>query len=313
MDDGLRNFNSATHSHDSALLPPWQYNSTSTAGASFHAGSVPSDTAPWQSGQSASTWSQNAIDASPWIASVDALANGVDTISAAVLQLVEFHERNQLDNFPSDLLEFSLRNGYLAPDDLLAAIDWERLRSLAASRVFPPRSSNPLGHLEGYELPNQTTPRDPSRVDHSDGAELLPFPLDEMPTTSSSTASSSLLTPRPRTPPHPATQSIEPGVHPSTEYYEQPLAQTPHTGAIVDGGGSSRRRCFDCGEENDPKQWWKHPEIPGDLCNSCGQHRKKYGRPRSPRLIERGKERANRKRTRAMPTHPKHLPKTVEI
>ncbi|KAF7349423.1 hypothetical protein MSAN_01732200 [Mycena sanguinolenta] len=277
---------------------PWPYNPTSTAGRSLHAGGFPADTAPWQPGQSAPTWYQNAtINASPWLGPVNALANDVDTISAAFLQLAEFHERSQLDKFPSDLLRFSLRNGYLAPDDLLTAIDWERLRNLAlaVSRVFPPISSNPLGHLEGYELLSQTTPRDFSRIEHSYGVELLSFPLDEMPTTSS-TVSSSLFTPQPRTPPHPATQSIEPGVYPSTEHREQPLSQTPHTGTIVDAGGISRRQCFDCGVDK-TAQWRRHPEIPGFLCNPCGQHRKIYGMPRSPRLVKRGKERANRKRT----------------
>ncbi|KAF7349414.1 hypothetical protein MSAN_01731300 [Mycena sanguinolenta] len=310
MDDAPPNFNGATHSHASTLLPPWQYNPTSSAGASFHAGSFPADTTPRQLSQSAQTWSQNAINASPWIASVDALANGVDIVSAAFLQLVEFHERSQLDKPSSDLLRSSLRNGYLTLGDLLSVVDWERLQNLAVSCVFPPLSSNRLGYLGSHDLPNQTTPRDFS---HSDGTELLPFPLYEMPTTSSSsTASSSLFTPWPGAPLHPATQSTEPGVHPATEYYEQPLAQTPHTGVIVDSGGSLRRRCFDCGEEDDPKQWRKHPEIPGDLCNSCGQHRKKYGTPRSPQLIKRGKERANRKRTRVMSTHPKHPLKSVE-
>ncbi|KAF7349415.1 hypothetical protein MSAN_01731400 [Mycena sanguinolenta] len=134
---------------------PWQFNPTSPAG-SFHAG------APWQPGRSAPRWSQNAINASPWIAYVDALANGVDTVSAAFLQLVEFHERSQLDKSLSDLLRSSLSNGYVAPEDLLSVVDWGRLRNLAVSRVFPPLSTNPLGYLEGHELqlPNQTTSRD---------------------------------------------------------------------------------------------------------------------------------------------------------
>ncbi|KAJ6476952.1 hypothetical protein C8R45DRAFT_368130 [Mycena sanguinolenta] len=199
MNDAHRNFDRATNWHDSAALP----NPTSTAAfhPSFHGGF------PGEPDQFVQTWTANVVGTtagpaeqargreaqpkSPCVASVDS----VDAVSAAFLQLVEFHERNQLDTSSFDLLRFSLKNGYLAPDDLLAVVDWKRLQDLAFKDGFPsPVQSSDPKNLQGYELPNLVTSNSPtiscdfSRGDRSCGTELLPyFSLDDIPTTSDST------------------------------------------------------------------------------------------------------------------------------
>jgi hypothetical protein len=85
-------------------------------------------------------------------------------------------------------------------------------------------------------------------------------------------------------------QPEEPGVRPSE--HQQSLSQTPHTGAIVDSAVPAKRRCHDCGVDN-TKQWRTHPEIPGSLCNACGQHQCKHGVPRSLPAIMRERAKAN--------------------
>jgi hypothetical protein len=83
-------------------------------------------------------------------------------------------------------------------------------------------------------------------------------------------------------------QPEEPGVRPAE--HQQSLSQTPHTG--VDSAVPAKRRCHDCGVDN-TKQWRTHPEIPGSLCNACGQHQWKHGVPRSLQVITRGRAKAN--------------------
>ncbi|KAJ6493150.1 hypothetical protein C8R45DRAFT_989036, partial [Mycena sanguinolenta] len=290
----------------STVLP----NPTSTTAfyPSFH-GDFPVDTTPWEPDQFVQTWSPNAVGTTPGpaeqargrearpkrprVASVD----GVDVVSAAFLQLVEFHERNQLDTSPFDLVRFSLKNGYLAPDDLLAVVDWKRLQNLAFTDGFPsPVQSSDLNNPQGYELPNSVTsnrlkiPSDISRGDHS----------------------YALWTPWPETLPPPTAQLIEPRVHPSAEY-EQSSSQTPNPDAIMDTGGVSRRRCFNCGVDH-TTQWRRHPETSGFLCNACWQHQSKHGTARSPQWIigMRGTRsaKANHEDTGATLTRPNHPPET---
>ncbi|KAJ6476945.1 hypothetical protein C8R45DRAFT_1077020 [Mycena sanguinolenta] len=167
MNDAHRNFDRATNWHDSTALP----NPTNTTAfyPPFHGG-LPADTAPWEPDQFVQTWSPNAVGTtagpakqargrearpkSPCVASVD----GVDAVSAAFLQLVELHERSQIDKLCSDLLRLSLKNGYLAPDELLAVVDWERLRNLAEKS---------LGRAF-------TSLVSASRIDHPDGGAAHP-------------------------------------------------------------------------------------------------------------------------------------------
>ncbi|KAJ6476946.1 hypothetical protein C8R45DRAFT_1077021 [Mycena sanguinolenta] len=288
MNDAHRNFDRATNWHDSTALP----NPTNTTAfyPPFHGG-LPADTAPWEPDQFVQTWSPNAVGTtagpakqargrearpkSPCVASVD----GVDAVSAAFLQLVELYEHNQLDKLYADLLRLSLSNGCLAPDELLGVVDWERLRNLAEkslSRAFTPLVPSPDG-----------------------GAEPLShFPWDDV-FSVPSTASSSLL-PGPSTLVDPAAHSSEPGAHPSADH-GQSLSKTLHSGTIMDSAGHSRRRCSNCGVD-DTAQWRTHPQIPGFLCNPCGQHQRKHGRARSLQAISRGtrRARASRKNTGAM-------------
>ncbi|KAJ6476956.1 hypothetical protein C8R45DRAFT_1008414 [Mycena sanguinolenta] len=306
MSDDHRNFDLATNWHDSTALP----NPTNTTAfyPPFHGG-FPADTAPWEPDQFVQTWSPNAVGTtvgpaeqargqearpkSPCVVSVD----GVDAVSAAFLQLVEFHERNQLDTSSFDLLRFSLKNGYLAPDDLLAVVDWKRLQNLAFKDGFPsPVQSIDPNNLQGYELPNLVTSNRPT------------IPSDF----SRSNHSYALWTPWPETLPPPAVQSIEPRVHPLAEY-EQSSSQTLNPGAIMDTSGVSGRRCLNCGADH-TTQWRRHPETPGFLCNACWQHQSKYGTARSPQWIigMRGTRsaKANHEDTGAMPTRPNHPPET---
>ncbi|KAJ6476940.1 hypothetical protein C8R45DRAFT_1077016 [Mycena sanguinolenta] len=297
MNDAHRNFDRATNWHHSTANP----NPTSTTAfyPSFHGG-FPADTAAWKTDQFVQTWPPNAIgttagptkqprysDArpkSPYFAPVDPLTNGVDAVSTAFLQFVELHERSQLDKLCSDLLRLSLSNGCLAPDELLGVVDWERLRNLAEkslSRAFTPLVPSPDGGMEPWSH----------------------FPRDDVfsvPSTASS--SNSLLTPGTSTLVDPVAHPSDPGARPSAEH-EQSLSKTPHTGTIMDSAGHSRRRCSNCGVD-DTAQWRMHPQIPGFLCNPCGQHQGKHGRARSLQTISRGtrRPRTNHKGTRAMPT-----------
>ncbi|KAJ6493129.1 hypothetical protein C8R45DRAFT_927914 [Mycena sanguinolenta] len=206
--------------------------------------------------------------------SVDAPANGVDAVSAAFLQLVEFQGRNQFSKPAPELLRVLLSNGCLAADELLGVVDWERLRNLAEkslSRAFTP------------PVPSR-------RIDHSDsGVEPLSrFPWDDVLSVPSSwTASSSLLTPGPSTLVDPAAYSSELGDHPSAEH-ELSLSNTPHASHSP---GVSRRRCSNCGVDH-TTQWRRHPETSDYLCNRCGQHQRRYGRARSLQVISRGTRRA---------------------
>ncbi|KAJ6493147.1 hypothetical protein C8R45DRAFT_1136111 [Mycena sanguinolenta] len=281
MNDAHRNFDRATNWHHSTANP----NPTSTTAfyPSFHGG-FPADIATWETDQFVQTWPPNAIgttvgptnqprysDARPKSPYLAPLANGVDAVSAAFLQFVELHERSQLDKLCSDLLRLSLSNGCLAPDELLGVVDWERLRNLAEkslSRAF--------------------TPLVPSgRLVHGGAEPLSRFPWDDG-LSVPSTASASLLTPGPSTLVDPAAHSSEPGAH-SAEH-EQSLSKMPHTGMIMDSAGHSRRRCSNCGV-GDTTQWRTHPQIPGFLCNPCGQHQRKHGRARSLQAISRGTRR----------------------
>ncbi|KAJ6476955.1 hypothetical protein C8R45DRAFT_368208 [Mycena sanguinolenta] len=298
MSDDHRNFDLATNWHDSTALP----NPTNTTAfyPPFHGG-FPADTAPWEPDQFVQTWSPNAVGTtvgpaeqargqearpkSPCVVSVD----GVDAVSAAFLQLVEFHERNQLDTSSFDLLRFSLKNGYLAPDDLLAVVDWERLRNLAEKSLG--RAFTPL-------VPS-------SRIDHSDGGAepLSRFPWNDVFSVPSTTSSSnSLLPPGPNTLVDPVAHSSEPSAE-----NEQSLPKTPHAGAIIDSPGVSSRRCSNCGVDH-TTQWRRHPATSEYLCNRCGHHQRKYGFPRSTQGTRRSRARtrsakANQK-DRARSRHP---------
>ncbi|KAF8196340.1 hypothetical protein K438DRAFT_2016857 [Mycena galopus ATCC 62051] len=178
------------------------------------------------------------------------IKEGVDTVSAAFLQLVESQECNQLDE-AVPLLRLLLSDGYLAQDELLAVVDWDRLRTLA--------ESPPSCHLA------YTNPNDFSGIDRSDrSAEFLPpagttpdhctadYQLYGMPTigsavqpftipTTPSTISSAFSTPRPETPLHPAEQPIEPEVHHSAEH-QQSASHTPYTSVITDAAVANAPR-----------------------------------------------------------------------
>ncbi|KAF8196348.1 hypothetical protein K438DRAFT_1826049 [Mycena galopus ATCC 62051] len=330
--------------------------------------SFPADTSSWQLDQSAPTWSPNAIGTSgisldhsatfpafwrrkaqpqhaprqesAWLGPVDALAKGIDTVSAAFLQLVESQECNQLDE-AVPLLRLLLSDGYLAQDELLAVVDWDRLRTLAENSVsrvlrratwLMPQSATWRHPKPDAELltPNATSLNDFSGIDHSDhSAEYLPpagttpdyctadYQLYGIPTigsavqpfttpTTPSTISSALSTPRPETPLHPAGQSIEPEVHHSAEH-QQSASHTPYTSAITDAAGVAKRRCIDCGVDH-TKQWRTHPESLGSLCNACGQHQWKHRAPRSLQAIRRGRARANDNHAGLVPTRSSTLP-----
>ncbi|KAJ6493142.1 hypothetical protein C8R45DRAFT_989002 [Mycena sanguinolenta] len=212
---------------------------------------------------------------SPGLASVDAPVNGVDAVSAAFLrflQLVELEERSQIDKVP--LLIFLLRHGYLSQNELLGAVDWERLRNLAEKSLS--RAFTPL-------VPS-------SRIDHSDGGAepLSRFPWnDVLSVPGNASSSNSLLTPGPSTLVDPAAHSSEPGAHPSVEH-EQSFSNTPHAGYSP---GVSRRRCSNCGVDH-TTQWRRHPDTSEYLCNRCGHHQRKYGRARSLQVTSRGTRRA---------------------
>ncbi|KAJ6493149.1 hypothetical protein C8R45DRAFT_927935 [Mycena sanguinolenta] len=292
MDAGLSHFNGGTNHLYPRCTP-----ASATGDAPLWSRYVSElDLAGWQD-QSVPTWSPDSIGTtagatgqaqcisdtpeSPRLASVDAPANNVDTVSAAFLQLVEFQGRNQFSKPAPELLRVLLSNGCLAPEELLGVVDWERLRTLAEKSLS--RAFTPL-------VPS-------SRIDHSDGGAepLSRFPWNDG-LSVPSTASASLFTPEPSPLVDPAAHSSEPGAHPSAEH-EQSMSKSP------DSAGHSRRRCSNCGV-NDTAQWRTHPQIPGFLCNPCGQHQRKHGRARSLQAIPRGtrRTRANHKDTGAMST-----------
>ncbi|KAJ7217565.1 hypothetical protein B0H12DRAFT_1153541 [Mycena haematopus] len=236
------------------------------------------------------------------LASGDALPNGVDAVSAAFLQLVELQGRSQLDKSADksvSLLILLLSNGFLAPDKLLAVVDWERLRNLAeesVSRVFRPA---PRRTLNLDELPTSltsiATPSDLNGIDQSDySANFLPL-ADTRPYSSEAhfAQPSPALTLQRGTSPHLAEWPIEPGSPLPPAEHQQFVSQTPHTGAIVHTTGVTKRRCRDCGVDR-TKQWRTHPDIPGySLCNACGQHQAKHRTSRSLQTIRRGNTKAN--------------------
>ncbi|KAF8207741.1 hypothetical protein K438DRAFT_1962005 [Mycena galopus ATCC 62051] len=332
----------------STALPSPLCTSSNTATYTPLDSSFSANTGPWQLNQSASTWSPNAIGnsatfpafsarkaqpqydvplrESAWLVPVDTLANGVDEVSAAFLQLVESQEGGRLGG-AVPLLRLLLSDGYFAQDELLDVVDWDRLRRLAetsvsrilrVTRLVPSAPTWGRPKLDELLTSNATTtPNDFSEIDHSDrSAELLPpadttpdysihdYPLYDMSTigsvvqpltipTNPWTKSFALLTPRPKTPLHPTAQSIEPGVHPSAGH-QQSVSHTPHTRTILDAAGVAKRRCIDCGVEH-TTQWRTHPEGLGSLCNACGQHQRKHRTPRSLQAIRRGRARANDK------------------
>ncbi|KAF8196380.1 hypothetical protein K438DRAFT_1760531 [Mycena galopus ATCC 62051] len=336
----------------STVLPSPLCTSSSTATHTQLDLSFLADSSPWQL-QSAPTWSPNSTGTkegsldptafpaiyrrkarsqwdtpcreSAWLAPVDVLTSGVDAVSAAFLQLVESQEGARLGG-AIPLLRLLLSDGCLGQDELLALVDWDRLRKLAensfsrlfrhVTRLVP--SSTTWGHSKLDELSTSKTAPTPnyfSDIDHLDrSAEFLP-PADttpdysisayrwyDVPTIGSpvqpftiptipSTISSALWTPQPETPLHPAEQPIEPGGFPQCEQ-QQSVSHTPHTTIANDAVGVSKRRCIDCGVDQ-TTQWRTHPESLGSLCNACGQHQWKHRAPRSLQAIRRGRARAN--------------------
>ncbi|KAJ6493154.1 hypothetical protein C8R45DRAFT_1136134 [Mycena sanguinolenta] len=283
MDANLSHFNGTNH------LYPRCTPASATSDAPFWHHSSELDIVSRQV-QSVQTWSPNAIGTtagpagqaqcisdtpeSLGLASVDAPANDVDAVSAAFLRFVELHERSQLDKLCSDLLRLSLRNGHLAPDELLGVVDWERLRNLAEKSLG--RAFTPLVPSGG--------------INHAGAEPLSRFPWNDglsVPQAWAASSSNSLLRPGPSTLVDPAAHSSDPGAHPSAEH-ERSSSNTPHAEHLP---AVSRRRCSNCGVD-DTTQWRRHPETSDYLCNRCGHHQRKYGRARSLQVISRGTRRA---------------------
>ncbi|KAJ7476375.1 hypothetical protein B0H11DRAFT_2032108 [Mycena galericulata] len=284
----------------------------------------------------------------PWLESpsVDALANGFDAVSAAFLLLIEAHGCGSNPEVIS-LLRPLLCNSYLPREELLDVVDWPRLLRLS-SRVFrcaalsvPSTTSSPRSKLDRspnslttnasttlsdlygvyhsaeFLPPADTTPRieisdyelhdmQPlSMSSFSNGLATPVFPsgaLGMVPT--ASTISSTTLTISPtllmQTPTilfHPSTPESPPKTPPNSP--EPPTQPELHH--------SPKRRCIDCQVEH-TKQWRKHPELPGYLCNPCGQHQAKHKSPRSQEVIRRERARANDKYAATVPTRPSSPP-----
>ncbi|KAJ6493086.1 hypothetical protein C8R45DRAFT_1073137 [Mycena sanguinolenta] len=313
---------------------PWSLNptgNTGTAGLVGHSANFPFWRITPQCGEVPGRQGARLASGDAFANGVDALANGVDAVNTAFLLLVQFQGGWQVDG-SVDLLTLLLREGHLPQNELLALVDWERLQNVAetsASRVFRTASRLvPRGHSKPDELPcssilNTTTfPSDFSRLDLStcsagfspqpDTPFYFPeYPLCDVATCSAaqsstihtpSSPSSPLLTPPPDFLSLPAVQSEEPGVRPSE--HRQSVSQTSHVDSVV----PAKRRCHDCGVEN-TKQWRTRPEIPGSLCNACGQHHSKHRAPRSLQVIMRERAKANnRKHAETLSTSPSPLP-----
>ncbi|KAJ7902950.1 hypothetical protein B0H13DRAFT_2513128, partial [Mycena leptocephala] len=122
---------------------------------------------------------------------VDRFANADGAVSAAFLQLVESHGHGRSDN-GLPLLRLLLRDGYLPRDELLAVVDWDRLRNLAAASVSraihfttaPVTSTITSRHSELYHSPSLLTSNatmthsDLHGVDHFDHSRPADMMLD---------------------------------------------------------------------------------------------------------------------------------------
>ncbi|KAJ6493103.1 hypothetical protein C8R45DRAFT_988944, partial [Mycena sanguinolenta] len=292
------------------FVSPWQLHSASTSSSPNAIGSTAgpidhSSAFPLLQIKPQRQYIDTSRRESTWIASADVLANGVDPVSAAFLQFlesVELEGRSRLNKSAPDLLRILLSNGCLAPNDLLAVVDWERLRNLAeksVSRAFTPlvHDSSPWGDLQLDELSNSPNPNGISDFgetgDSDRGVDFLPLSISG---SASSTAQSQTL-------PQPAEAPIEPTFCAFDEH--RPV--TPHAGAIVDAAGGKKRQCLNCGVDQ-TTQWRRHPESPGFLCNACGQHQLKHRTPRSKAVIMRGRAKANHKHAGTVPNHRSSLP-----
>ncbi|KAJ6493130.1 hypothetical protein C8R45DRAFT_1073150 [Mycena sanguinolenta] len=211
-----------------------------------------------------------------WISSVDALANGVDAVSDAFLQflqLVESEGRSRLNRSAPYLLRILLSNGCLAPNDLLAVVDWDRLRNLAeksVSRAFTPLAleSSPWGHLPLDAL--QTSPISNATSDFGEtgdsdrGLDLLPQE-DATILATPSTGSSDLTIPQSQPLFQPSEQQVE-LCSPATHW---PV--TPQNGATVNAAGGTKCQCLNCGVDQ-TTQWKTHSESSHLVCNACAKH-----------------------------------------
>ncbi|KAJ7486282.1 hypothetical protein B0H11DRAFT_2230742 [Mycena galericulata] len=275
----------------------------------------------------------------PWRGSpsVDAPGNGVDTVSAAFLQLLEAHKCGANPKVVS-LLRLLLCNHYLSQEELLDLVDWRGLAAIAshvlrcaASRMPSITSSRRLKldhslttnatttlsdfdgvyHSAEFLHPADTTPRtaisdyelhgmQPSSFLNDPASPAFPSGALGIATASSpSTISPALLIPPPTILLHPSGPEPPPETpfdwpEPRTEpaelhHSESPGHQQP---ASLDASTAQKRRCLDCQVEH-TKQWRKHPEHPGYLCNACGQHQAKHKSPRSHLTIRRERARAN--------------------
>ncbi|KAJ7456819.1 hypothetical protein B0H11DRAFT_2321573 [Mycena galericulata] len=95
---------------------------------------------------------------------------------------------------------------------------------------------------------------------------------------------------RPEPQPEPPFNWPEPRTEPA-ELHHSPGHQQP---ASLDAATAPKRRYLDCQVEH-TKQWRKHPEHPGYLCNACGQHHAKHKSPQTLQTIRRERARANDK------------------
>ncbi|KAF7362737.1 hypothetical protein MVEN_00623000 [Mycena venus] len=266
----------------------------------------------------------------PWqqSPSFDALENGVDAVSAAFLQLIEAHGCGRNPEVVP-LLRLLLCNSSLPREELLDVVDWGRLLSLAATSAWR------VLHCEAWMVPSTTSSRH-SKLDHSpssltsnatttlsdlDGvnnrAEFLP-PADTTPRAAISDYELHGMQPLSTSPfsNGPASPAFPSGALdivqtastiPSTPLTISPPIEPEHQQPASPDTTVSKRRCLDCEVEH-TKQWRMHPELPGYLCNACGQHQAKHKSPRSQLAIRRERARANEKYAATMPTRPSSPP-----
>ncbi|KAF8214352.1 hypothetical protein K438DRAFT_1803261 [Mycena galopus ATCC 62051] len=186
-----------------------------------------------------------------------------------------------------------------------------------SAELWPPADTTPRTAISDYEL-HGMQPLSPSRFSNGPASSAFPsgaldivLPAPTIPTTPSTIAPELVMQPpmtllhhsRPE-PPHktPFNSSelpTEPELHHSSQH-QQPGSET-------DAATAPKRRCLDCAVEQ-TKQWRTHPELPGYLCNACGQHQAKHKSPRSLLAIRRERARTNDKYTTTMPTHPSTPP-----
>ncbi|KAJ7483800.1 hypothetical protein B0H11DRAFT_2279794, partial [Mycena galericulata] len=170
-----------------------------------------------------------------------------------------------------------------------------------SAEFLPLADTTPGTPINDYELRGMQPLSFPSNF--SDDPAGPAFPSGAIPTASTipstpSTISPTLLIPPPPILLHPSSPELDP---------EPPIEPAELHQPAPDAAIAPKRRCLDCQAEH-TKQWRTHPELPGYLCNACGQHQAKHKSPRSNLAIRRKRTRASDKYAATVPTRPSSPP-----